>query len=235
MKHPIRWTVAIAVILISGGAWAQAQEIEAPLGGSPETAANLTGQWVLNKGQSQDLLATMKSAMGAGGRSGGKGGGMGGGGRGGGGGGRGGGMGGGGRGGGMSGGGQRTGGADSGDMAKMQERALRLQKEYSRLEIFHDGMELNITNGLDISQLHFTDGRETTIWTERGEMKARTGWEGAGLCIRTSAPKGDKQGPGRMRTFSLSEDGAQLILVEERPLPGKKEPVKVRMVYDLAN
>lgn len=212
MPISFKWAATALLLLLAAPAGAQAPA---------ETPVNMTGQWVLNEELSQDLAATMKAAMGGGARSGG---GM----RGGGGGGM--------RGGGMGGAGDRRPGAEenAGDATKRQQQALRMQQEYSRLEIFHEGPELNLTNGLDITQLHFTDGRESTVWTERGEMKARTGWKGKALCIETSG-RGPKPGPGRTRTFSLSEDGSQLVLVEERPLPGQKEPVRIRMVYDRVN
>ena len=216
--------VAILVLALPG----LAQEEAVP---AVDEAPDFNGQWVLNKQQSQDFAAIMRQEMG--GMRGGKSGGMsGGGGRGGGGGGGrgGGGGGGGGRGGGGM-GGQQPGGSDE-NMAKMRERALRMQQEYSRLEIFNDGPELNLTNGLNISQLHFTDGRETSIWTERGEMKARTRWEGNSLRIQTTGTSERQKAPGRTRTFSLSEDGSQLILIEERTLPKKKDPITIRMVYD---
>ena len=251
MKTTDLMTVATLLLLtLSTPAQALDQEQASPP--IQSETLNFSGQWILNKELSQDFAAIMRKSMGGGrgggvggGMNGGRGGSMGngmGGGMGGGAGGMGGdemgdgGMPGGGgmRDGGMRGaGGQRPDGANE-NMAKAQERALRMQKEYSRLEIFHDDPELNLTNGLDISQLHFTDGRESSIWTERGEMKARTNWEGRALCIRTTG-SGDRGAlPGRVRTFSLSPDGSQLILVEERPLPDKKEPVTVRMVYDRA-
>ncbi|MBU8871752.1 MAG: hypothetical protein KOO60_12875 [Gemmatimonadales bacterium] len=226
MKTKVLMAVTLFLLMALSGPTSAQDTNPAP---ASAEAPDFNGQWILNKGQSQDLTAIMRQAMGGqrGGKSGGRSGGM----SGGGGGGR--------RGGGMSGGmggqsgGQRPGGSD-GDMAKMQERALRMQKEYSRLEIFHEGPEVNLTNGLDISQLHFTDGRQSSIWTERGEMKARTTWKNGSLLIRTSGPNGRNGDGGRSRTFNLSEDGYQLILIEERPLPGKKEPIKIRMVYDRA-
>ena len=105
---------------------------------------------------------------------------------------------------------------------------LRLQKEVSRLEIFTDGLELNITNGLDISRLLFCDGRETTIWTDRGEIKARARWERGSF--RETWASG--RGRGRTLTYRLSPAGNRLVVTEERTLPGKDEPVKITLVYD---
>ena len=54
---------------------------------------------------------------------------------------------------------------DPARQVKAQQRLIRIQEEYARLEIYHDGIELNVTNGLDISRLLFTDGRRMNIWT----------------------------------------------------------------------
>jgi hypothetical protein len=37
----------------------------------------------------------------------------------------------------------------------------------------------------------------------------------------------------RIRNYTLSESGKQLIMTESRRLPGQDKTVKIRMVYDL--
>ena len=190
---------------------------------------NLTGNWILNPKQSDDIGDVMREAMGGsqgsgggGMRGGGKGGGMGGG-RGGGGGQ----GGGGGRGGGMNGSG---GGQDQDRAVKAQQKMARAKEEYSRLEIFHDGIELNVTNGLDISRLLFTDGRQMNIWTQNGEARATANWEGRTLIV---AWKTRQDTMSRIRYYTLSEGGMQLTMTESRRLPGQDKTVKITMVYDL--
>ncbi len=225
MKRLILATMISLLIPISG---VQAEE-------SPDSSPNLTGYWTINEKLSDDLQQVMMKAMG-GGRGGGKGGGgghggggggMGGGGRGGGmgGGGRGGGMGGGGRGGGMSGGG----GDSSANNPQAQKRAEEMKQQYSRLEIFQDGDELNVTNGLDITRLLYTDGRTNTIWTQRGEAAATAIWEGSTLVIRW---KTRQETLARVRYYSLDEEKKRLTVSEEIQIPNKDEVVKIRMVYD---
>lgn len=204
MRSEFRYTVLLPALLIAllGACAAVAQDEDAT------AAPGFNGTWVLNRESSRDLAAMMQPPAERGG------------------------------GGGMRGGGRgRRGGRDDlptgGDNSvKRQQNALRMQKEYSRLEIFHEGQELNLTDGLDISQLHFTDGRETVIWTERGEMTARTTIAPGEIRVHTG---GRRDGPGRTRTFTLSEDGKQLVLVEERGVPGREAPVRIRMVYDRAD
>lgn len=190
--------------------------------GSPEAPepGTFSGSWVLNRKASDDvgtLMGQARAERPQGGRGGSGGGrpGMGGGGR---------------RGGGQMAGGDVPRGQDgSGGGGNPEAQArLRLQKEVSRLEIFTDGLELNITNGLDISRLLFCDGRETTIWTDRGEIKARARWE-RGSFRETWA---SSQGRGRTVTYRLSPDGNQLVVTEERTLPGKDESVMITLVYD---
>lgn len=188
------------------------------------THPDLSGTWQLNTAKSDDPAQVMRKAMGGdrpqGERPGG-GGGM----RGGGGmaGGRGGGR------GGMGGGdqmGSGGGGRDSQDMAKRGEEA---RQRNARLEIFLEGVELNVTDGLDITRLLHTDGRQDKIWTERGEVEATARWEGPALTVRWAGPR-DKT--GTVRRYELSEDGATLTVTDERPLPGQDKTVKIRMVYD---
>ncbi len=189
---------------------------------SHQAQPNLTGNWILNVKASEDMAAVMREAMG-GGQS------MGGGGKGGGGG-RGGGMGGGRGGGGGQGGGTGNSGADPARQAKAQQRLARIQEEYSRMEIFHDGIELNITNGLDISRLLFTDGRRMNIWTQQGEANATAHWQDRTLVVEW---KTRQDTMSRIRYYTVSETGFQLVMTETRRLPGQDKTVKIRMVYDL--
>ena len=219
--------VALTVsLLFVSGAWAQADTVSDTLAidVSPAAQPNLTGNWILNLKASDDMAAIMREAMG-GGQS------MGGGGKGGGGGrGGGGGQGGGGKGGGGKGGGMGNSGDDPARQAKAQQRLARFQEEYSRMEIFHDGIELNVTNGLDISRLLFTDGRRMNIWTQQGEANATAHWQGRTLIVEW---KTSQNTMSRIRNYTVSETGYQLVMTETRRLPGQDKTVKIRMVYDL--
>jgi len=220
-------TLTVSLLLVSA-AWAKA---DAPA--VPDTLAvdilhdgppNLTGNWILNVEASDDMAAVMREAMGNGqGMSGGgksdRGGGQGGG--------RGGG-----RGGGQGGGRNDMGGSgtDQNRTVQVQQRLARLRMEYSRLEIFHDDIELNVTNGLDISRLLFTDGRRMNIWTQQGEATATASWRERTLIV---AWKTGQDTMSRIRNYTLSESGKQLIMTENRRLPGQDKTVKIRMVYEL--
>ena len=130
--------------------------------------------------------------------------------------------------GGMGGGGRQGGGQAAGT-ADMN-LGLRLKQEISELEIFQQGAELNITDGLDISRLIVIGGGEAIIWTERGEVKASARWEN-GTLVEKWQPSG--RGAGRTRRYALTEDGRQLIVQEERSgVPGQERPFTVRLVYD---
>lgn len=227
MKTPIRILLPALLLLIALPVVARDDD-DASETATPLPLEEFNGTWVLNPEQSQDLAALMREAMGSSrGPSGGRPGG-----------GRGGGMRGGGMGGGGMGGGGRSGGAPGAQFGEsgsaqgqdpMAQHLLRMQKEYSRVEIFLEGPELNVTNGLDIVQLYFLDGRQTSIWTERGEMTAQSEARDGQLLIRT---RGRGPADGRTLTYSLSGDAPQLILMEERLLPGKEKPLTIRMVYD---
>lgn len=220
--------IALTVsLLIVSSAWAQADAVSdtQAVDVSPDSQPNLTGNWVLNVKASDDMAAVMREAMG-GGQS------MGGGGKGGGGGGRGGGMGGGRGGGGQGGqgGGMGNSGDDEARSVKAQQRLIRFQEEYSRMEIFHDGIELNVTNGLDISRLLFTDGRRMNIWTQQGEATATAHWQDRTLVVEW---KTGQDTMSRIRYYTLPETGYQLTMTESRRLPGQDKTVKIRMVYDI--
>ncbi len=187
---------------------------------------NFTGNWALNISLSDNIQQVMMKAMGGGrpggsqggGKGGGKGGGRRGGGMGGGGGGRGGSMGG------------RPGGGSTGPNPQAQKRAEEMKVQYSHLEIFQEGVELNVTNGLDITHLLHTDGRTENIWTQRGEASATANWEDQLLVIRW---KTRQDTMGRTRYYELDEDGTRLTVREEIRIPNSKDLVNVRLVYDL--
>jgi len=215
MNRTILFTMIFLLITITG----------VPAEESLDNQPNLTGFWTINEKMSDDLQQVMMEAMG-GGKGSGRGGG-GGGGRGGSGGGGRGGGGGGGRGGG--GGGHPGGSADMPQNSKAQQRAEEMKKQYSRLEIFQDGHELNVTNGLDITRLLYTDGRTNHIWTQRGEATATASWVGSTLVVKW---KTQQETVARVRYYSLENGGKRLFVSEEIQIPGKDELVKVKMVYD---
>ena len=119
---------------------------------------------------------------------------------------------------------------DPARQVKAQQRLVRIQEEYARLEIYHDGIELNVTNGLDISRLLFTDGRRMNIWTQQGEATATAHWQDRTLVVEW---KTSQDIMGRIRYYTLSETGYQLVMTESRRLPGQDKTIKIRMVYDL--
>jgi hypothetical protein len=214
MKRTILSTMLIMLIAVP---LSQAQD-------NIEQHPNFTGNWNLNEKLSDDIQQIMMKAMGGGGGKG-RGGGGGGGGRGGGGG-----MGGGGGRGGGGGMGGQPGGGQSGPNPQAQKRAEEMKQQYSRLEIFQDGLELNVTDGLDITRLLHTDGRTENIWTQRGEATATANWEKDELVIQWKTRQDSKS---RTRKYQLSEDGTRLNVRELIRIPGSKEMISAQLVYDL--
>nr|MEE4267137.1 hypothetical protein [Candidatus Krumholzibacteria bacterium] len=203
MKTAALITLSILFLLISGES-VSAQD-------SP--AGDLSGQWVLDQSRSTDLTPPTPQGGRRGGGGGGRGG-MGGGGRGG-------------MGGGRPGGGQRPQG-DSDRSTEMKKHHEEMIQKISRLEIFQEGPELNLTDGLDITQLIFTDGRKHSIWTQAGEVQADARWEGPVLVLQLKAPR-DKT--PQVRRFQLSEDGQELTITETRRFGGQKSETEIRLVY----
>lgn len=196
---------------------------------------NLTGNWILNSKLSDKMGDIMKKARdgerpqdGMGGR------GPGGGGPGGGpGGSPGGGNPGGGMRGGMRGG---PGGAPGGDAAKdpsdsRRQGAEEMHRRHQSLEIFHQGIELNITDGLNITQLFHTDGQPRTVWTDAGQAQATATWKGNILEVIWQE---DRRPMPRTRHYQLSGKTGRLIVTEEVPLPGQSDRQTIKLVYDRA-
>lgn len=194
------WTILLLSLVFLSPALAQNSE------------PNLTGNWVLNEKMSDDFVEVTKKARGGGTeRPAGRGGG---GGRGGKGGRR----------------GDRGGTGGDGHEAEAQERMERALEAYSRLEIFHEGIELNVTDGVDITRLLYTDGRDMDIWTQQGEAQATATWQDRTLVVHWMTKQ---ETMSRIRSYNLSSDGRQLVVTEDRRPPGQDQTVKITMVYDL--
>ena len=189
------------------------------VGGLARAADNpdLTGKWVLNERLSTDLAQVMAPGLGLrpggeiGGRDDGDRRGMGS------------------RGGGRKDqgrGGDMPGSEPSPDAKKHLEQA---KQEYSRFEHFHDGVELNVTNGLDISQLIFTDGRQMKIWTQQGEASATSHWENKTLVMEW---QNQRENAPRIRRFQLAADGQTLTIYETRRFGGQSKQETITLVYD---
>ncbi len=178
---------------------------------SDDSQPNFSGTWLLNQDLSDQIQSPSPRSGGPQGDSRG-------------GGGRGGGGGGGGRGGGM-----KQGRQNQQPPAQDQNKILRLKQEISRLEIFHEAAELNITSGQDITRLFYTDGRTTSLLTERGQAAATATWQARTLIIQW---QNDQGGPGRSQSFELSDDGQRLTVTEHHPLPAGDKPRKMNLVYD---
>jgi hypothetical protein len=204
MKTAAVITLSILLLLISGG----------PASAEDSTPGDLSGQWVLDQSRSTDLTPPAQAGGRRGGGMGGGRGGMGGGGRGG-------------MGGGRPGGGQQPQG-DSDRSTEMKKHHEEMVKKISRLEIFQDGPELNLTDGLDITQLVYTDGRKHSIWTQGGEAQAEANYEGPVLVIQIQVPR-DKT--PQVRRFQISEDGQELTVTETRRFGGQKSETEIRLVY----
>ncbi len=192
----------------------QAQESDQTIVPVPDETVNLSGTWLLDKRASDDLKQIMAPANSQGMRGGG---GMGG---------RGGGM------GGHGGGGGRGGGMKSKSGGANQERMMRnmkdLEKEISQLEIFQTGDEFNVTDGMDISHMVFTDGRENTIWTRQGKAKAIAEWHGQTLKIQINA---NSKKQGQVRHYTLSKDGTKLTVLYKKAMGPGGELRTISLVY----
>jgi len=125
------------------------------------------------------------------------------------------------------GGGMRNSGNGNGQAGR--EQLEQLKREYARLEIFQDGAEVDVTNGLDITQLFFADGNPTSIWSPQGMVQAHARWVADTLVVDWQNRQATA---GRVRRYRISEDGRTLAITEERRLPSREDPIVVHLVYD---
>ena len=209
------------MILSAGPALAQADpDNPGDAVGLEAAGHDLTGSWVLNEKLSDDFAPPVDRSAARGGGM--RGGGMGGG--------RGGGMG-----GGMRGGGGPSGGSDPSEKdmdkrrAEMREKMEEMKKKVARLNIFHEGLEFNVTDGLDITHLLYTDGRENTIWTDRGQVSAFAQWDGPTLVTRWRTKKDQ---PEHVRRFTLDPETDRLTVTESFSQPGSGQSINRTMVYE---
>ncbi len=218
-KLKTRNTLPLILVLMMIPVMAGAQSTsDSPAESSAESSGNaptLTGFWQLNPSLSDDLQEIMREALGGGPRGGRKG---------------------------RHGGGGRNpdeGGHDVGNLSgsdkdqaeQMKKHAQEFQQQFSTLEIYQDGIELNVTNGLDITRLLYTDGRTQTIWTQRGEATATATWQDHTLVVHWRT---EKDPTGRTRRYQLQEDGKRLNVTEVLRLPGQKDTVSISLIYDIS-
>lgn len=214
-KAPLS-AVAAAALLAAAG-WSLAEE----------PRPSLSGVWVLNEKDSDDVRQKMRESMPGPGR-GGPGGGRGGpgGGRGGPGGGIGGPMGGGGRRGGPGG----TGGSDRGGPPMDGERGGGPMGRAKReLTIDHREPEITVVDAEGTTLRMKTDGRETPHDGETGKLKTRARWKEKGLEVTTTRERGKTQ-----ETYALvpGQPPRLVVIVKvERPWGGS---FTLRRVYDPA-
>lgn len=121
-------------------------------------------------------------------------------------------------------------GDDEDRAEQMKKHAQEFQQQFSTLEVYQDGSELNVTNGLDITRLLYTDGRTQTIWTQRGEATATANWQDQTLVVHWRT---DKDPTGRTRRYQIQEGGKRLNVTESLRLPGQKDNVSISLIYDL--
>ncbi len=221
MRMPMAWTIGLSLLALAAGPAAAADTPPAPA--LADTAAaptadhgDLSGVWILNEKASDDPAAVMRrnreqGGMGRGGmgRRGGRGDRQG--------------MGGDERPDALQGRGQ-FGSSEGGG----QDRDRTMQRRIARLAIFSDGPEFDVTDGLDITRVLHTDGRTETVWTEHGEQQATAAWMDGVLEVRWQG----RRGPGRVTRYALEGDGAQLVVLEQVQMPGSKDAVTLRLVYD---
>lgn len=184
----------------------------APVVATEDPPPNLTGTWVLSAESRSRLQAPRTSGERPGGGRSGRGSG---------------GKSGAGRGGGRR-GGSRPDAAPQQDTLGSAQHTQLLQK-VERLQIFHDGIELNITDGLDISRLLYTDGRPLKIWTQQGETAATAMWQGQALIVSWES---SQSGSGRLRRYLLSADGLRLTVTERRGDADSDKSPEMQLVYE---
>lgn len=113
--------------------------------------------------------------------------------------------------------------------AQILRRMERMLERLAALEIFHEDPDLDYTDGLEISRVLHTDGREDTVWTETGQMQASATWTGGTLEITWVG-----ETVSRKTYLAMSPDGRQLIVNEQVRSEGRGPAATLRLVYNRA-
>lgn len=119
-------------------------------------------------------------------------------------------------------------GSDRPEKERHEAEGRRTGREFGRLEIFHDGDEFDLTDGMQVSRVLKIGGQPTEVFTPRGSMKAAAAWEGEALVVTESNPEGRVM---RTRQFMLSADRQVLTVREVRHMPGKDGDLAMTVVY----
>ncbi len=119
-------------------------------------------------------------------------------------------------------------GADRPEKDRAEAAGRQTGREFGRLEIFHDGDEFDLTDGMQISRMLKIGGQPTEVFTPRGSMKAAAAWEGEALVVTERNPEGRVM---RTRQFMLSADKQVLTVREVRHMPGKDGDLSMTVVY----
>lgn len=119
-------------------------------------------------------------------------------------------------------------GSDRPEKERQEAEGRKAGREFGRLEIFHDGDEFDLTDGMQISRVLKVGGQPTEVFTPRGSMKAAAVWEGEAMVVTERNPDGRVM---RTRQFMLSADKQVLTVREVRHMPGKDGDLTMTLVY----
>ncbi len=97
----------------------------------------------------------------------------------------------------------------------------------SRLVIFHEGPEFDVTDAMDISQSVTTDGRKCERWTHRGQVFETAKVEGGAIVVRSEG----QDGMTRTTTYELNADGGELTVLMSFKPPWADKEITMRSVY----
>ncbi len=111
---------------------------------------------------------------------------------------------------------------------RAQAAGRQAAREFGLLEIFHEGDEFDLTDGMQVSRMLRIGGEPTEVFTPRGSVKAAAAWEGEALVVTERDPQGQVR---RTRQFRLSGDRSTLTVKEIRQLPGKEGNAVMSLVY----
>lgn len=110
-------------------------------------------------------------------------------------------------------------GAENPANEKAEAAGRQAAREFSVLEIFHDGDEFDLTDGMEISRMLRIGGELTNVFTPHGVVKATAAWESDALVVTESDAQGQVW---RSHHFLLSAGGNTLTVRQIRQQPGKK-------------
>lgn len=110
-----------------------------------------------------------------------------------------------------------------------QDRMKNIEGMAEVFKIVHNDPEIQVTGNNNVTRRLFTDGRKVSVTAPNGESVEITArWQGSQLVVETQRANGGKL----TQTYSLDQDGGQMVVLMQIADQRLGRPIELRFVYD---